>query len=269
MEYVKDPNRNKTDFTQLTGNQIGVLLGSFLLSHTAGEKRFVLMTCVSSPMLGAIARTHGVDCEETLTGFKWIMKRAAEREKNGDVFVFGYEEALGYAVHPEVRDKDGISAALLFVQKTAELRSAGRTVFDELERLYRQYGLYSSYQVSVPIERSQETDWLARLRDAAPTSLAGVRVESVGDFARQHWIDCSTGVQTPIAYPSTPMLVFKLAGGRRAMVRPSGTEPKIKIYGDWCEVISPSESIEEASQRAEMKLRSMCEEIKKLVCGES
>ncbi len=141
-----------TRFRQLTGNEVGVLLGHYLLmERTAARERIVLASIVSSPLLGHIARALGVRYEETLTGFKWIANRAMEVEKaDGVEFVFGYEEALGYTVGDVVRDKDGVSAAVLAAEIAAVLRGQGaRTMLDEPRRaIHRRYGLFVSSQLN-------------------------------------------------------------------------------------------------------------------------
>src|SRR5690606_18319918 len=137
------------EYVQLTGNEVGCLLGHYLLDRGApGEARLVVNTIVSSPMLGAIARAHGAAWEQTLTGFKWIANRALERERSGARFVLGYEEALGYTIGTLVRDKDGIATAVVVADMAAWCKSRGRSLLDELEAAWRRYGMFLSRQVS-------------------------------------------------------------------------------------------------------------------------
>ncbi|HJL37473.1 MAG TPA: hypothetical protein RMG95_17410, partial [Polyangiaceae bacterium LLY-WYZ-15_(1-7)] len=138
-------------YVALSGNEIGCLLAHYLLEEgPQGPNRLVVESVVSSPMLLAIGAAHGARGEQTLTGHKWIQNRGLELEaREGLCFVFGYEEALGYAVGALVRDKDGISAAVLMADLAAWCASEGRTVIDELERAWRRYGMYLSEQVSV------------------------------------------------------------------------------------------------------------------------
>jgi phosphomannomutase len=215
----------------LTGNQVGQLLADFLLEHVGpGATPLVVNSIVSSPMLASIAAGYGARYEATLTGFKWIANAALDLEAaEGTRFVFGYEEALGYTVGPVVRDKDGISAALLFAELAAHCRARGETVFDRLSRLYRRHGLWVSVQRSLvrpgpqgAAEIAAAMDLLGRRR---PERLGGEEVTGVTDFRegaerRPRWL------------AATPLVALELGAAGRALVRPSGTEPKLKIYVD-------------------------------------
>jgi phosphomannomutase len=211
----------------LSGNQIGVLLGDFVLERTDGPDRLVVSSVVSSPMLGAVAAHHEARHEVTLTGFKWICNAAlALEEREGLRFVYGYEEALGYTVGPVVRDKDGMSAALWFADLVAAEKARGRTLWDRLDDLYARDGLWVSVPRSVVSEDREEiVAAMDRLRAAGPESLGGLGVVGVTDYR-------SGGEERPFWLPETPLLDFSLEGGSRVLVRPSGTEPKLKIYAD-------------------------------------
>jgi phosphomannomutase len=214
----------------LTGNQIGVLLADHVLTNGGGADRLVVSSIVSSPMLGDLADAHGVRWEQTLTGFKWICNAALDLAEQGSRFVFGYEEALGYSVGPVVRDKDGIGAALAFADLAARLDEAGSSVRDHLAGLYRHHGLWVSHQHSIVrpgLDGLEEIAAAMRRIDADhhPDTLDGRPVEQVVDYregaeARPRWL------------PATALVALHLAGGSRALVRPSGTEPKLKIYVD-------------------------------------
>ncbi len=218
------------EFRELSGNQIGLLLADFLLA-SATPPALVVSTVVSSPMLDAIARAHGARLERTLTGFKWICSAALELAAQGRVrFWFGYEEAYGYAV-PLVRDKDGISAAVLFADLAARCRAEGLTVRQQLERLYRRHGLWVSQprNVSLPGQEGQKRIEAAmqRLSRDVPDTLAGHPVSCVVDYRvgaehRPRWL------------PAADLVELQLVDGGRVRVRPSGTEPKLKVYVDLC-----------------------------------
>ena len=215
----------------LTGNQIGVLMADWLLEHWAGDETpIVINSIVSSPMLAAVAKAHNARFEQTLTGFKWIANAALEMEMAGQGrFVFGYEEALGYSVGPVVRDKDGMSAALVFADMACSLAEAGSTVSDRLSDLYRRVGLWSSTQLSIVRPGSEGLAEIAgamdRLGEAVPESLNGQEVVESTDYR--------TGAeQRPRWLAETPLVALGLDGGGRVLVRPSGTEPKLKIYVD-------------------------------------
>ncbi|MBX3158437.1 MAG: phospho-sugar mutase [Deltaproteobacteria bacterium] len=208
----------------LTGDQVGVLLADYLLEVGPRDKRMVATTIVSSQLLGFLAQQAGADYRETLTGFKWIGNAAMqyEREHHGR-FVVGYEEALGYSVGPLVRDKDGVSAALIFAELAMWNRARGKTVLDHLDDIYRRVGLFVTEQVSLTKPGSEGLAEIraamARFRSAPPKELAGHAIESIADLAKGEG-----------GLPPSDVLVYRLAGGRRVIMRPSGTEPKLKSY---------------------------------------
>ncbi|MBC7309100.1 MAG: phospho-sugar mutase, partial [Tetrasphaera sp.] len=174
---------------------------------------------VSSRLLGAMCADAGIRHEETLTGFKWISRMPGLR--------FGYEEALGYCVDPDgVRDKDGVTAALLIAEQAATLKAEGRTLGDVLDDLAHRHGVYLTDSFSVRVQDlSLIGQIMARLREDPATDIAGITVERFDDLARGEG-----------GLPPTDGLRYLLADRTRVIVRPSGTEPKVKIY---CEVIEP------------------------------
>jgi phosphomannomutase len=205
----------------LSGDEIGVLLADWLLSRDTGADRLVVTTVVSSSMLGRLAEARGVAFAETLTGFKWIARAALDRPDLR--FVYGYEEALGSCVGTLVRDKDGITAALAFADLVAFEKRRGRSVADRLDDLVRELGVHATGQRSIGFEG---LDGLDRMRTAVdrlaadpPASLAGRPVTEVEDLR--------LGRRLP---PTEGVLVR--AGGLRLIVRPSGTEPKLKCYAE-------------------------------------
>lgn len=250
---VKKPDGG---YVQLTGNQVGVLLGHYLLTQGEGAKgdRLALASLVSSPMLGSIAQALGVRYEETLTGFKWIANRAMELERTtGTRFVFGYEEALGYTVGPVVRDKDGISAAVLLAELAAVLRAEGKTLLDDLETISRRYGLFVSGQRAITLKGA---DGIARigaimraLRAAPPERIGKLAVLAVRDLEAQTRTERGKAPEK-LALPPSNVLVYELEGGSRVIARPSGTEPKIKYYFDVREPMREGEAMAPASSRA-------------------
>jgi phosphomannomutase len=205
----------------LTGDEIGVVLADWLLDHGAGGDRLVVTTIVSSTMLGRLAAARGVAFAETLTGFKWLARAALDRPDLR--FVYGYEEALGSCVGTLVRDKDGITAALAFAELVAAERQRGRTVLDRLDDLARELGVHATGQRSVRIEGADGPGRMQAAVDALvaapPATLAGVAVDEVEDLRPGSRLPPTDGVALQ-------------GDGVRLIVRPSGTEPKLKCYAE-------------------------------------
>jgi len=259
---------------QFTGNQLGVLLAHYILTEEppppGGPKRALLASIVSTPLAGRIAADLGVHYEETLTGFKWIANRAVELEREGYDFVFGFEEALGYCVGGVVRDKDGISAAVLVAEMVAVLRSRGKTLVDELDAIGRRWGVFASAQVGVTrtgadgaVEIQAMMD---ALRRAPPTRIAGDEVVALTDYGARARTDLrrAVGGATPLALPASNVLAFELASGSRIVARPSGTEPKAKFYIDVCEAVAPGEAAPAARARAEASVERLAQAFRAL-----
>jgi phosphomannomutase len=202
-----------TGWRMLRGDEVGALLGTHLVRREPGLTGTFAASIVSSTLLGRIAAAHGLGYAETLTGFKWISRVEGLR--------YGYEEALGYCVDPAaVRDKDGISAALLVAELAAMLKAEGRALTDLLDDIAREHGLHATDQLSVRVEDLSLIEAaMARLRQSPPTALGGRAVTSAEDL--------SVGSD---ALPPTDGLRYRLEGNGRVIVRPSGTEPKLKCY---------------------------------------
>jgi phosphomannomutase len=215
---VPDPQA-AAGWRMLRGDEVGALLAAHLVQRDPSIKGTFATSIVSSSLLSRIADAHGLGYCETLTGFKWISRVEDLR--------YGYEEALGYCVDPDgVRDKDGVSAALLVAELAATLKADGRALTDLLDDLARQHGLHATDQLSVRVEDvSLIDDAMARLRAEPPTTFGGRAVESAEDLA--------VGSED---LPPTDGLRYRLADGGRVVVRPSGTEPKLKAY---LEVVVP------------------------------
>jgi phosphomannomutase len=227
----------RNNWHRLTGDQVGAVLGAYVLGQYGGGRiadpagELVASTIVSSTLLSRIAAAAGARYAETLTGFKWIMR--AGEPRGGLRFAFGYEEALGYAVTDVVRDKDGIGAALALLGLAAVARSAGQSLTDVYDALETTYGVHATAQVTVPTTKPAEV--MARLRAEAPQDLADQAVLSVADLTR--------GTRE---LPPADVLTYRLTRGR-VVIRPSGTEPKIKAY---LEVVEPVTGGELAAARA-------------------
>jgi phosphomannomutase len=225
--------REGESYRMLTGDQVGVLLADFLLRR--GVEGTYGSSIVSSDLLGRQAAAFGQPWEQTLTGFKWLGKIPT--------LVFGYEEALGYSVAPDIaRDKDGVSAIITVLEMAAELKADGRSLLDRLDDIYREHGLHGTGQLSVRVD---DLSIIARamdvLRTSPPTELAGLAVTSVDDLAEGYH-----------GLPPTDGIRLGLEGGARIIARPSGTEPKLKCYIEV--VIEVTDSIQTARQTADQQL---------------
>lgn len=243
-------------YRRLTGNELGLLLGwraaerarRDALARGSAPSGTLANTIVSSPALGAVARAYGLEHVETLSGFKWV-----SRVPN---LVFGFEEALGYLTHPRVvRDKDGISAAADALAMVCELRAASRTIWDLLDEASERFGHYASSQVVLRLDSPADVASLAeRVRARPPVGFDGIAVNRVRDFL----------VPGHSVVPAN-VLAYDLEGGSRVMIRPSGTEPKLKAYLDArTDTGTPQErrtSAEALLERIEGALRRYLEEL--------
>ncbi|MGK2929812.1 MAG: phospho-sugar mutase [Acidimicrobiales bacterium] len=233
-----------TSWRPLTGDEIGILLADHLLRHGTGADRLVVTTVVSSSMLGALAARHGVTFVETLTGFKWLARAALARPDLR--FVLGYEEALGYSIGTLVRDKDGISAAVVFVELVATLQASGSSVLQRLDELATDLGAHVTKQVSSRFEGLDGPDRMGavveRLRARPPAVLGGIPLTEVEDLALGERL------------PSTDAVILR-GPGLRVIVRPSGTEPKLKSYFEGVEPVTAT--VAEARARADERLAAV------------
>ncbi len=229
----------------LRGDEVGALLAHHLLG--TGHTGTYATTIVSSSLLSRMAAAAGQPYVETLTGFKWIGRVEG--------LAFGYEEALGYCVDPEhVRDKDGVSALLLICELAAQCKATGRSLQDVLDDLAIQHGLHATDQLSVRVsELTQITEAMARLRADQPASLGGFAVEAVDDLA--------LGSVETTGLPPTEGLRFRLADRARVVVRPSGTEPKLKCYLEVVAPVDPEAGVDAARVWAAARLDAIRHDI--------
>ncbi|HEY4332344.1 MAG TPA: phospho-sugar mutase [Ilumatobacteraceae bacterium] len=196
---------------RLTGDEIGWLLGDHILRHTTGDDRLVVTTVVSSSLLGRIAAFHGVQFRETFTGFKWIGRTVLDHPELN--FVFGYEQALGYLVGKQPMDKDGITAAVMMADVAALAAAEGLTLQDRLDALASRFGRHVTADLSVPMNPADAAVRVAAMRAAPPAEISGRPVTGV------EWFE-EAG------------LLRLWVGDIRLQIRPSGTEPKVKLYGE-------------------------------------
>lgn len=246
------------DYQMLTGDQVGALFGHYLLSHTEANKQLVGNTIVSSTLLNKIASAHGAHYYQTLTGFKWLTNVAMQKQTDERQFLFAYEEALGYTIGKQVWDKDGLSALVAFAQLTAELKSQGKSIWDQLEQLYRQHGMYLNAQRSIALDPTSPPIG-DKLRAQPPTMIAGRAVE-VSEDLKSLTKTFADGSTEKIDLPASDVLIYHLSGGARVIVRPSGTEPKLKCYYEVIEPFSDSDSFEQVFEKASESMSMLISE---------
>lgn len=247
----------------LTGDEIGCLLGEWLLTHQSESgQRVVGTTVVSSRMLAAIAAHHGVDYVETLTGFKWLARAARDAAERGTRMVMAYEQALGVMCGTVVLDKDGISAALVLADMAAALKADGRTMVDVLDDLARRHGAHITAGRNVRLSGVDGLELVAstlrRLRDEPPAEVGGVAVVEVADHVvgTRRTADGNTEA---LPTPPTDLVGLTLADGSRLQVRPSGTEPLLKFYVEVIEAVSDDEPVAAARARGARRLDGLAD----------
>ena len=228
------------EYQPVTGNQTGVLLLDYLIgamrrSGRMPEHPVALKTIVTTEMARKVAETNGVTCYDTFTGFKFMAekKNALEAAGEGKV-IFSYEESYGYMLGDYVRDKDAVTASMLLTEMAAWYAAQGMTLFDALNALYKKYGYYAEKTHNLVMPGLDGLRDMARLmkdlRENPPAEISGVKVAVRKDYTDGSVIDCATGAKTSMELSGSNVLRYELADGTVILVRPSGTEPKIKVY---------------------------------------
>ena len=229
------------EYRLITGNDVGVLMLNYILSvrkklGTLPKNPVAVKTIVSSELCKEIAKDYGCELREVLTGFKFIGEQMTELEKAGEEnrFVFGYEESYGYLVGTHARDKDAVVGSMIICEMTAYYKSLGLNLIDQLENIYKKYGYFLTLQKSFVSEGQaglkKIADTMVRIRQNPPKTFAGVPVSVFKDIESGKSLNIKTGKTEDINLPRSNVLVFYLENGSSAIIRPSGTEPKIKIY---------------------------------------
>ena len=225
----------------LSGNEVGVLLLDYICkarieNGTMPKDPVMVKSIVSTPLADVVAAHYGVECRNVLTGFKWIGDQIARLEATGQVerFIFGFEESYGYLAGSYVRDKDAVIGSMLICEMAAYYRSIGSSIKEELDRIYAEYGRYlnkvDSYEFPGLSGMDKMAGIMQKLRQEPPTEFAGYKVVTVSDYQDRTRTELATGKTEAIDLPAANVLIYALEGGATVVVRPSGTEPKIKTY---------------------------------------
>ena len=247
-----------TSYKMLTGDQVGVLFAHYLLSKPHTKNQLVGNSIVSSTLLEKVAKSHGATYFQTLTGFKWLANIGMQLEDDQNEFLFAYEEALGYTIGTQVRDKDGLSAIVVFAQLVEELKSQGRTVWDLLAQISFEHGVHTNAQRSLALDPDSPSIG-SKLRAAQPKAINGVAISVIEDL--QSSLRFVIGGNTEaINLPSSDVLIYHLEDGTRIIVRPSGTEPKVKVYYETVTKFEGTETYEDTRLRGEEYMDKLIEQ---------
>ncbi len=230
-----------SDYTLMSGNEVGCLLLDYVAScrkanGTLPENPVVIKTIVTTNMAKSIAQKYDCELRDLLTGFKYIGEQIGMLEKDGEEhrYVIGFEESYGYLAGGYVRDKDAVVASMLIVEMASYYRKKGLSLLERMEQLYQEHGFYRNALVNVAFEGEQGMHdmqkLMAGLRQCPPKTIAGIPVVAVADYGERVATDLLTGEKTPLTLPKSDVLAYTLEGGAGFIVRPSGTEPKVKAY---------------------------------------
>lgn len=233
------------EYVLLTGNDVGVLLAEYMLSArkekgTLPENSLMTKSFVSTKLIDRVAAKYGCRVVDVLTGFKYVGEFISNLEKTGDEhrFIMGFEEAYGYLIGTHARDKDGVSASLMVCEMAAYYKSKGKTLVDVLNDIYAEFGCYVNSLHNFVFEGAsgmvKMAELMSKTRKNPPKELAGLGILEVHDFEEGTVTDTATGKKREIGLPKSNVLAYTLPDGNFAIVRPSGTEPKIKVYITGC-----------------------------------
>ncbi len=257
---VKDKNG---EMQLITGNQIGTLFADYICHILKKEKRMpknpaIVRSIVSTPLTDLVAKSYGVESFECLTGFKWICGMAETMTRTGShTYIYGYEESFGYSFGTDVRDKDGISACAIFAEMTLYWRSRGKSLLDRLHELFRHFNFYGEKTINMIYPGAEGLsimqNMMTTVREKNLSEIAGLKVNKIRDIQSSLEYDPLNPSKTEsVDIPKSNVLQYFLEDGSLVFIRPSGTEPKIKIY-----IIHPEKltgEVAEAKQKSDKKI---------------
>ena len=262
---VKDLNN---DYILLNGNQLMVIMIDFLLNNLKSEDKlntsqFIATTIVSTPLVGKIANYYNLDCKLCLTGFKWIAKMIEDYPKSS--FLIGGEESYGMMISDFVRDKDAITASLFACEIANYLKQNGSSMFKNLIDIYIKYGLYKEELVSITKKGEEGKIEIENIIDGfknnSPKKIGGSEVISIYNYEKSQKIDLKTNRATKINFPKSNVIEFNTANGTKVILRPSGTEPKIKMYISVTIKLESKEQYLEKNNFLNNRIKAIIEEI--------
>jgi phosphoglucomutase len=256
-----------SDYVLMSGNEVGVMFTEYLLSSRAAngtmpKDPIVVKTIVTTKLVEKVAASYGAECVDLLTGFKYIGELITNLEKKNeaDRFIVGMEESYGYLSGIHARDKDAVVASMLLCEMAAYYKSKGMTLVDLMNSLYEKYGMYLNTLLNFNFEGAtgmqKMSDMMTSLRENPPKQIAGQKVVAVADYKTSERTDIETGEKSVIDLPKSNVLSYSLPDGSGAIVRPSGTEPKIKIY---------ITAVADTKENAQIKADEIGESMKKIM----
>lgn len=260
---VKD---SEGEYVVLTGNQVGALLTDYILktlkeTNKLPQNGTIIKTIVTSKMGEKIAKSYGVEVMDTLTGFKFIGERIEEFEKTGaHTYIFGYEESYGYLAGDFVRDKDGVSTSMLICEMAAYYKSQDISLYEGLVKLWEKHGYFCDGQKSLEVEGIEGMERISELMDDLrkdpPKELAGIEVEVIEDYQKSQSYNLMEGTTSTLKLPVSDVLRYTLIDESWFAIRPSGTEPKVKLYFSVVD-----KNLEASKKRMENLMRAVMERI--------
>ncbi len=257
--YNNEPKR-------LTGNELGAIMLHYLITHLKPEDNFATVTTiVSTPLIKAITEKAGGTCFEVLTGFKYIGEKIHDWEEDEKYqFLFGMEESLGYLYGTHSRDKDATIAACLTAEIALQQKESGKTLIDALFAIYKEFGIYREGQITLSSPNGLEILIKAQdaLRKSPPKTLTGLPVILIEDYLTSRKTDLISGKTLPLDLPKSDVLAFTLQDGSKYLLRPSGTEPKLKIYGHIFRKSSTFPTIEAGIATLDTEIQTKLKQIK-------
>lgn len=234
-----------SDYRLMSGNEVGVLFTEYILSSmkekgTLPKDPVIVKSFVTTSLVDEVAHNYGCEIYDVLTGFKYIGEYATDLEKKGesDRFILGMEESYGYLSGLHARDKDAVVSSLLVCEMAAYYKAQGKTLADKMTEIYEKYGYYKNILLNFTFEgesgMEKMNSIMTELRNNTPSKIADLAVTEAADYKTSRRVDLKNNTEAEIALPKSNVLEYKLEGGNRVIVRPSGTEPKLKAYVTAC-----------------------------------